>query len=97
MAQPKSLLYRQETRQKTAAQIEERTLAFGSLLPHADDILAKSGVPLPKSADLLQAKEIHSTHFTGWTIRFSQVGYTPEADLGVRSLQSLSSECIWDC
>jgi len=82
---------------KLQLKLKKEPWPLGHCLHLADDILAKFGMPLPKSADLLQAKEIHSTHFTGWTIRFSQVGYTPEGDLGVRSLPSLSSECIQDC
>lgn len=69
-------------------------LAFCLLLFLADDILAKvHGAPDRDGGSSLG-------YFTGWTISFSQMGYTSEADLDIRSLLPclpLSSECIWYC
>ena len=96
MSRPTSFITDRKPDRKLQLKLKREPWPLAHCL-HLADLLAKFRVPLPKSADLLQAREIHSTHFTGWTIRFSQVGYSPEADLGVRSLPSLSSECVQDC
>lgn len=91
VSQPTSLLYRWE---RCSPKRRFKNLAFCLLLYPDDDILTKVHDALTRDG------RSSLGYFIGWTTSFSQMGYTSEADLNIRSILtclSLSSEYIWGC